>query len=49
MQNYGDVVQIALAGHTHMDDFLGFELAEVLGNEIAGLIMVTRTSGKTSA
>ncbi len=21
MQNYGDVVQIALAGHTHMDDF----------------------------
>jgi hypothetical protein len=28
---------------------LGFELTEVLGNEIAGLVMVTRTSGKTSA
>jgi hypothetical protein len=28
---------------------LGFKRAEVLGNEIAGLIMVTRTSGKTFA
>jgi hypothetical protein len=28
---------------------VGFELAEVLGNEIAGLVMVTRTSGKISA